>query len=556
MEKVYRIAFGRFMQETNSFSTVLTTLDDFKRTHYVEGHNLINMCMPQNTEVEGFLKNLELSGFVKAFLDEKKIRIEIVPLLSAWSISGGPVDKNTFQYIQDKLKEMLINSGKLDGVFFSLHGALGVEGKEDPEAELLSMIKNIVGKEIPVAVTMDLHGNLTRGKLENIDILCAYKTNPHRDMYKTGYRAGKLLIDTIAGKINPTTTWRALPMIMGGGNTIDLLPPMNSIFNRMKQIEEDPRVLTCSLFMCHPFLDNPDLGWSVYVSTNNNKYLAEQIADELAEKCWNVKDKKPPEFISVEKMLEEVRKAKLTRKLGCVAVCDASDVVGAGGTGENTAILSFLLEEGKDLISYVPIRDPDTIFEIWEKSEGEDVEIIVGGKLQPKINEPVIIEGKLLTKKENPYFGKMVVIDVGHIKLVITEGYAMPMKPAFYEDVNLNVSKADIVIVKNFFHFRIYFLLKSLKSLYVKTQGITDLDRCLNIKTNYPVYPKDQIDDWKTIDKKKRGINENSENIQVTSDYKLQRNRKKQAIKASLALGAISIGLLVVKKVFVGKKKK
>lgn len=555
MEKVYRIAFGRFMQETNSFSTVPTTLEDFKRTHYIEeGSQLINICMPQNTEVEGFLKNLELSGFVKAFLEETDLKIEIVPILSAWSISGGPVDIETFKLVSKNIEETLSKSGKIDAVFFALHGALGVEDKQDPEAELLETIKKVVGKDTPVAVTMDLHANLTKEKIQNIDILCGYRTNPHRDMFKTGYRAGKILIDKLAGRVKPTSTWRALPMIMGGGNTIDLLPPMNSIFKRMKQIEEDPRVLTCSLFMCHPFLDNPDLGWSVYVSTDNSQYLAEQIADEIAERAWGVRDKKPPEFISVEKMLEDVRKSKLSRKLGCVAVCDASDVVGAGGTGENTAILNALLDQGKDLISYIPIRDPDAIEEVWSKNEGDNVELIVGGKLQPEINEPVIIEGKLLTKKENPYFGKMVVIDAEHIKLVITEGYAMPMKPAFYEDVGLNVSKADIVIVKNFFHFRIYFLLKSLKSLYVKTKGITDLDRCLTIKTNYPVYPKDKIDDWKEIDRQKRGVKDLTSNeIAITSDYRLQRDRKKQLIKAGIIIGGVSLGLILAKKIL--KKK-
>lgn len=539
-KKKYRIAFGRFMHETNSFSSVDTTLEDFKRTHYVEGEELLKIVHPKEEEVKGFLKNLELSGFHKAVKKHHDKDIETIPLLSAWSISGGPVAKETFDDFCHKLKDYLKEAGKLDAVFFSIHGALGVRDEIDPEVRLIKEIRSIVG-DIPIAVTMDLHANISKEKFEAIDIICAYRSNPHWDMARTGFRTGDILIKTISGEIKPTKAWRTLPMLLGGGVTIDFLPPMRGIFQRMKEIEKDPRVEYCSIFMCHPFLDHPQLGWSINVITNDNQELAETIAEELADRCWAVRKKMPPAFPGLTESLEKIRKMKLTRKVGCIAVCDASDVVGAGGTGENTAILKELLDNAQDMISLVPIRDKEVVYALWDKNIGEEINISVGGKLQPEINQPVEVSGKLQLKKDTQSFGKVVVLDLGHVKLVVTEGYALPMKPSFYEDLGLSTFKADIVVVKNFFHFRLYFLAKSRKSIYIKTKGITDLDKILEVKSDYPFYPKDDIEDWREIDRLKREITDNKE-------YN-EKPTKKLTLVGDLALlgGAFLIGSLTKK---------
>ncbi len=538
--KKYRIAFGRFMHETNSFSSVDTTLEDFKRTHYVEGEELLKVMNPKEEEVKGFLKNLELSGFHKAVKKHNDKNIETIPLISSWSISGGPVASETFNDYCEKLKEYLINAGKLDAVFFAIHGALGVRGEADPEVRLIKEIRSIVG-DIPIAITMDLHANISKDKFESIDIICAYRSNPHWDMARTGFRAGDILIKTLSGEVKLTKAWRTLPMLLGGGATIDFLPPMRGIFQRMKDIEKDPRVLYCSLFMCHPFLDHPEIGWSIHIITNDNQDLAENIADELAERCWAVRKKMPPVFSEVAESIQKIREMKLTRKMGCVSVCDASDVVGAGGTGENTALLKELLENAKDMISLVPIRDKEVVYQLWDKNIGDSINVTVGGKLQPEINEPIELSGKLQFKKDTQSFGKVVVLDLNNVKLVVTEGYALPMKPSFYEDLGLSTFKADIVVVKNFFHFRLYFLVKSRKSIYIKTKGITDLDKILEAKTNYPFYPKDDLADWREIDKLKRGITE-------TREFK-EKPVKKLTLKQDLALlgGTFLLGTIAKK---------
>lgn len=515
--KKLRIAFGRLMQETNSFSSVDTNFEDFKRTHFIQGDDLIKACDPKEWEVKGYLKNLELSGFMRAVKEYKDVEIEVVPLLSAWAISGGPINKSDFDEMLKILEDRLKEAGEVDGVFFALHGALGVREEKDPEVKIIETIKNIIGDK-PISSSFDLHGNMTYDKLKNLDVLCSYRSNPHWDMASTGYRATKLLIDQLIQKTKPYRTWRSLPLLLAGGTTLSFIPPMLGIFQRMSELEQIPEVLSISLFMVHPYIDNPDIGWSVHVITNNDPDLAENIADELAERCWSIRKIQPPKMLEPEDMLNKVRNYKLYRKLGAITVCDASDVVGAGGTGENTNLLKFLLDNAKDLISLVPLRDPETVLELWDKEENSDIKISVGGKLQPEFNPSVEVEGKLISKKESDYFGKVILLDLNHVKLIVTEGSAFPMKPTFYEDLGLSTFKADLVVVKSFFHFKLYYFLKSRKSLYVKTNGITDFDIIGNVKTNEPCYPISEVEDWKEADRNRRKIESNT-------DFEIQKRK-------------------------------
>lgn len=507
MQPKLRIAFGRFMQESNSFSPILTKFSDF--THYTEGNELLQACQRGNWEIKGFLRNLELSGFIRAVTkyQQRGKNIEPVPILSTWAISGGALEKEAFEEICRRWAQGLQAAGRLDGVFIALHGALDVQGMEEPEARFLEITREIVGNEIPIAITLDMHAVLTPAKLSPATIVCGYRTNPHRDFARTGFRAGELLIRTLLGEIRPVYTWRSLPMMVGGGAGVDFLPPSLGLFRRMNAMERQHKeVLYCNIYICHPFLNHPDIGWSVYVLTNDNQELAEKLADELAERCWSVRLKRYDNFYSIEEAIQRARRAFFARKLGTITISDTSDVVAAGGTGENTQVLRALLEKGKGMISYVPLRDPEVVLSLWETPIGTEVSPTVGGKIQPEYNPPLTIKGKIWTKKETKDFGKVVVLDLGDVKLVLTEGAALALKPSFYRDLGLNVWKPDITVVKSFFHFRIYYFFISRRTFYVRTRGITDFDITHSIFTNDPVYPKDEIEDWREVDARRRGV--------------------------------------------------
>ena len=499
-----RIAYARINQESNALSPILTTLADFKETIFMEGETLAAAVIKGGDEAPGFMKNAELSGFIKSALADGDV--ETLPILSAWAVPSGPLTRDTFEDLSARLLNGLRDAMPLDGVLLTLHGAMCVDDLLDPEGVLLTRVRELIGPDVRLVTTYDLHGNLSTAKVDAVDALCAYRTNPHRDHCKVGQRAGKILIDMLRDVIVPTQAWRSLPMVMGGGSTVDFLPTMRPLFKRMKQMEKNPKVLYCSLFTCHLWNDHPHLGWSTHVVTDNDPGLAEELAEELAELCWSVRNVPAPHFPSVEEAIAKVRKARIRRKLGTICFSDASDVVPAGGTGENHRIIAALQREGQGLLAYVPFRDPAAVAELWDTPEGAPVSFELGGKLHPEQNDPLHIEGTLLGKFDVKCLLKHVVVASGDIRLVITSGPPIAMKPAFYKDVGLDPMKADLVVVKSFFPFLIYFLPYSRTNIFVRTEGITDFDAITKLTFADPVHPIDEVAAWRPTDRKRRGV--------------------------------------------------
>lgn len=505
--KKLRIAYGRLAQETNALSPVATTMEDFRRAIFMEGDELARAASKDGDEAPGFMKNAELSGFVRAAAAAGRhgVEVEAVPTLSAWAIPGGPLTRATFDELLSRLLDRLRAAGPVDGTFLSLHGALGVEGLRDPESVILEAVRAATGGR-PVTATHDFHGNLTERRVRAAEAIVGYRTNPHRDHAKVGAEAGDLLVRILAGRARPVSAWRSLPMLLGGGTTVDLLPPFLGAFVRMRAMRRDRRVLATSIYGCHLWNDDPDLGWSAHVTTDGDRDLAERLADELAERLWAMRHAMPPRFPPIEEAIADARAARLARKLGVVVLADASDVVSAGATGENTRILKALLEQGGDLASYVPLRDPEVVARLWDVPIGETVTVSVGGKLDPKTNDPLVVTGKVARAQRMMGLGRLIVLDLGAVKLVLTELAAFSVKPAFYQDVGLPITKADVVVVKNFFPFRIFYLPYARKTIYVKTKGITDFDAAYALDFADPMHPRDRVDDWRPADRRRRGL--------------------------------------------------
>ena len=504
--KKKRIAYARIAQETNVLSPLLTELSDFERTHYLAGEALSTACASHQYEARGFVKNAELSGFVQE-LDEIA-NIELVPLFSAWTVPSGQLSKECIQTLSQRLVDAVQTQGPIDGLYLSLHGAMRAEGQVDPDGDLLALMKQALGEETPVIASFDLHAVLTEHKIANADLLVAYRTNPHRDHKKIGRQCARLLLHLIA-KSTPLensksisklhVAWRSLPMILGGGTTLDFLPPMRGIFKRMKEMEKHPDILTASIYMCQPWHDHPDLGWASYVASEGNDALAEQYADELADLLWTTRERQPPPFTPIIEAISQARKSWLARRSGAVFFVDASDVVTAGSPGNNTLIIQSLIEHAQGLTCFVAIRDPYFVEHLAGSKVGDHIQGNLGGHLTPDLYPTLSIEGQLSFKGESLGFGQAVVIQYGTIHICVTQASPAVMKAEFYHQLGLNVWKADIVVVKNLFPWRLFCLPFNRKSIYVQTEGITDLTAAKRLEFNRDLYPFASVEDWRPI---------------------------------------------------------
>lgn len=485
-----RIALVELLQEVNAFSTVPTTELNFKAHGLYYGKDVINFAKKEKRMCAGFIAAAEkLAGD----------SVEIIPILRARSASGGPVERTVYERFKSEIIQALKASGKLDGVYLSLHGSMGVAGMRDPEGDLLKAVRGLLGNSIPIGVSHDPHANITAERAGLATFIVGFHTNPHRDFFETGYRSGELLVRTVYGEIHPVMAFRKMRLLKGGGINIDFLSPMRQIFSRMKKMEKQEKVLSVSNFMVHLWIDDPELGWSTIAVTDGDLPLAEKLADEIADMNWSVRDVKHPEGYTASQAVKTASDAKIARRFGTTVFCDVSDAVGCGAPGENVWILKSLLAEGAEMISYVPLRDAESASYAYGKNLHDKVTVTVGRKLDKIYNTSLKFTGELIHKSETRLLGKTVILKDRGIHLIITELPESNQRTKYFTDLGLSLWKADIVVVKNLFPFRFFYILYNRKTIDVITPGTASVDvfKLKYTKIPRPIYPLDPINSWR-----------------------------------------------------------
>ncbi len=485
-----KIILVELHQETNSFSTVPTTIREFESLMLAYGDTVFERAKKY--------KQFQVAGFLKAVQKFGKGQVEVIPAYTAWATSGGPIERSVYDHFVETLLDILEKHPDLDGMYVSMHGAMGVEGLRDPESDFLRIIRKQVGISLPIGVSYDLHANITEEKVRLATFINAYQTNPHRDRFRVGFNAGEILLKTIFGEIKPVMHFRKMRLLKGGGMNIDFLAPMRNIFRWMRRQEKRKEVLCIGNFMSHIWLDDEEMGWSCVATTDNAPALAEQLTETLAEKNWAVRDYQHPKLQTVEEAVQIIKKSWFHRRVGTMVMCDTSDIVAAGGPGENVHILQALQREIPEFTSYLPFRDAEVARHVFGKKVGEEVTVALGKKLEHQYNHRLLFGARIMKIAETA-FGKTVVLRQGGIHLFITELPNPAFKPSFFKQLGFSPRKADLVVVKNLFPFRLFFLLYNRKTLNVATHGTTDLDV---FKLNYqniprPIYPLDSITDWR-----------------------------------------------------------
>lgn len=486
----FAVAVAEIAQETNSFSPVPTTLRDFEAPGLLYGRDVIE---------RGAGKNTAVGGFLKAIADHGGGEISVVPILRARAMSGGPVEREVYERFKSELLEGLKAAGRLDGIYLSLHGAMGVDGLRDPEGDLLAAIRGIPGPSIPIGISHDLHANLTAARAQLATFIVGYKTNPHRDFFRTGYDSGRILAGTVRGKLHPVMAVRKMRLLKGGGMNIDFLAPMNKVFRFMARAGKAKGVLSVSLFPVHIWIDDEELGWTTVAVTDGDPALAERTADSIADAAWAIRAVAHPKSYTAEAAVAEAKKRWLARKTGAIVMCDVADAVGAGAPGENTWILKALLEGAPELISYVPIRDAEVVQALWGTPMGETVTVTVGGKLEKRYNLPLEFTGEVVRQQEGD-LGKTVVLRHKGVHLIVSELPPAATQPRFFAELGLGVWKADVLVVKNLFPFRYNFLAVNRGTLDVETPGCSGVDvfELGYTRIPRPIYPLDGIEGWRS----------------------------------------------------------
>jgi microcystin degradation protein MlrC len=183
-----------------------------------------------------------------------------VPIVHGWAGASGPLTAEALQYFEEKLKTGL-QQAPVDAMYFALHGAAVAEGVHDTEAHLLEIVRNVIGPDMPLVISLDHHANLTQAMVERVDALVAHRTQPH-DQFETGQLAGQLLIGMLRDKTQPVTAWRKIPLITHQEQFLTAQGPMKEWFDLAREMEQRPGVLSASTLPMQPWLDVPEGGWA------------------------------------------------------------------------------------------------------------------------------------------------------------------------------------------------------------------------------------------------------------------------------------------------------
>lgn len=489
-----RIVTGTFSHETNTFSNIPTTMEEFAKQRILHGEEIPRHFRGTNAIEAAFLDAAAEHGF------------ELIWTVYGSAIPGGPVSREAYEYFSGHLLEGIQAAGKIDGVLLHLHGAMVTDDLDDGEGHVLEAIRRLVGPAIPIVTTLDLHANMTPRIIQNCTALTGYDTYPHVDMYERAREAADILVRIIRQGLRPSMALSCPPLLTPLQTQVTTRDtPMKRIIDLVHRLEDDPRVVSIAAFGGFPFADIEPAGFSCVVVTDNDPALAECLARQVTDAAvaeghnWIVHPT-PPE--------EAVRRA-MAAPHGPVILADIADS-GAGGTaGDATVTFKTLLELGARRAAVCSISDQEAIDVCLAAGVGAQVSLLVGGKRDKLHGEPVPVTGivRLLHVgsfvREGPMnrgvvqtVGRCVVLEIGGqggIELLLTEHRAHPNDLQYFRAFGIEPTQRQMLVLKSAAHYRAAFEPIAAEVIEVDAPGITSprLERYAYQHIRRPIYPLD-----------------------------------------------------------------
>lgn len=436
-----RILIAECKQEVSTFNPHLSQYADF---HVRSGQDLLDYHRSVRNEIGG-----ALSVF------DELADVEIVPTYSACFItSGGTLAADAWQRIAREFLESIQSAPPVDGVYFCMHGAMASEKELDPEGFLIAETRRILGDDVPIAVSLDLHGILTDRMVEHSDAIVAYHTYPHVDFFETGQRAARLLLKVLDGA-RPVTATVSIPALVRGDELITATGLFGNSIRLAQQVESGPRGLSAGMFIGNPFTDVPALQTYSFVVTDNDPELAEREAIRIAESFWPNRHRMKVPLVS----LDEMATCMLQPCRGTIALIDAADATSSGASGDSNAVLRKLIECGYRGRTLLPIVDAPAVRQAFAAGVGATIDTTVGGTLDAGRFLPLEVKGKVrhladgLFRSES--FGEVwnsgpsAVIDCENFTLAISSRAVSLYDRSFFYSLGQNPRSFDAVVVKS-----------------------------------------------------------------------------------------------------------
>ncbi len=425
--------------------------------------------------------------------------------LAAEAMPSGPVRRDAYERMADLVCDAV--RGGCDVALLDLHGAMVAEHLADGEGELLARVRYIA-PELPVAVTCDLHCNLTEAMVSNCTALIGYKTYPHVDMYEVAGQVGRIVLDAVDGRSSPVMSWghsQVLSQTLRQGTDDE---PMRSLVARCRDAEAEAGVLAATVFGGFALADMPDAGSSAIVVADGDQALADAVRDRLVGELWTARE----ELVYRHRPIGEALAEAEAFDGRPVILLDHADNCGSGATQDVMTVIEAVMAAGLEDVIVAAVWDPLAVAEMQAVGVGNEVELELGGRTDmPSIDlrgRPLRVRGRVRTLTDGRWtvrgpmytgvqvdMGPSAVLDTGRMQIVIVSLHHEPWDLGVFTSMGIQPEHHRYLLLKSRIHYRAGFGSLPKLTLTLDGDGVTTSDNeVLEYRqVRRPVYPLDRI---------------------------------------------------------------
>ncbi|MEU0068264.1 M81 family metallopeptidase [Streptomyces sp. NPDC006332] len=369
------------------------------------------------------------------------------------ALPGGTVTASAYAELTAELLDRLRQSGPLDGLWFDIHGAMTVEGLDDAEAELLHRVREVVGPDVLVSTSMDLHGNVSRELVHRSDLITCYRMAPHEDAMETKERAARNLVELLAsGAPRPAKAWVPVPVLLAGEQTSTRIEPARSVYAAVEEVAAAEGVTDAAIWVGYAWADEPRNRAAVVV-TGPSTAAVTAGAERLAHGFWAARHDFA--FVAPTGTLDECLDAALASPARPYFISDTGDNPTAGGAGDVTWGLRQVLDrpEFKDpsgpVVIYASLPGPAAVETAARAGVGASVTVTAGAEVDDRHAGPLTLTGVVHAVRHGDRDARTeVVLRVGSVHVILT-GLRKPYHHEHdFTDLELDPRAADVVLVK------------------------------------------------------------------------------------------------------------
>ena len=458
---------------------------------------------PATTEASAFLarKGNDIFNYYP-FLEEnspQRNAAQWIPTLRGHALPGGIVTRKAYDSLVGVTLELLKENMPYDGLFFDIHGAMSVQGIDDPEGDFIEKIRALIGTETLISTSMDLHGNVSERLAKHTDLITCYRMAPHEDALESKQRAVDNLLERLqSGKGKPKyKAWIPVPILLPGEKTSTRIEPGKSLYAKVQPVTEREGVIDAAIWIGYAWADEPR-NRAVVMVTGDDKTAVSESAEMLANHFWDVREEF--DFVAPTATLEESLELALKATKKPFVISDMGDNPTAGGAGDVTWTLRELLSQPEfqsangPVLIYASIPGPEMIKSAIEVGVGGKVKANVGALVDDRFAPPILLDGVVEAIHEGDIHAEVeAVIRVGSIRVIVTK----KRKPYHHEkdftQLGLDPRLSDILVVKIGYLVPELYDLRGDWIMALTPGGVDqDLERLGYKRVKRPIFPLDK----------------------------------------------------------------